>query len=279
VTDQVNLAQSSDALTVAAIAVLVYLLATVIHEGIGHGATCASVGGKVISITSVYCECEYRDLPRNRQRMVEAGGTAANLIFGLIFVAGLILIRPASPTWRYFLLLSALVNLFLAGGYLMVSPLAGFGDWKAFLEGLSGKWAWTLALTAIGVLISLAALSFGREQIAWFCGATDPPRSRQAWMLTALPYATGALVSCSIAFLNPVDKFLVVSSAGAATLGGTCWLLWVGYLAGSHAANWDFPPAIVESNFILIALALAAVVAWAALLGPGISFGGAASPH
>jgi hypothetical protein len=62
-------------------------------------------------------------------------------------------------------------------------------------------------------------------------------------------------------------------------LGGTFWLLWVGYLAGAHAANSDLPAAIVESNFILIALALAALVAWAALLGPGISFGGAASPH
>jgi hypothetical protein len=278
-TDQTALAaQSSDPITVAAIAVLVYLAAAVIHEGIGHGATCAFAGGKVIAITSVYCDCDYKDLPRTGQRTIEAGGTAANLIFGLTFAASLVLFRPASPAWRYFLLLSALVNLFQAGGYLMVSPFGSFGDWKAFLEGIRGKLAWKLALTAIGILISVAALQFGREEVSRFCGA-DPLRSRQAWLLTALPYATGALVSCGIAFLNPVDKFLVLSSAAAATLGGTCWLLWVGYLAGAHAAKSNLPPATIDSSPILIALALAALVAWAMALGPGISFAGASSPR
>jgi hypothetical protein len=272
-------AHSSDPFTVAAIAVLVYLLAAVIHEGIGHGATCALVGGKVNVITSVHCDCEYEALPRSRQRMIEAGGTAANLFAGLAFAAALILLRPASPAWRYFLLLSALVNLFQAGGYLMVSPFAGFGDWQAFLEGIRNKLPWKLALTGGGILISVLAAYFGQEEVAAFCGGANPRRSQQAWLLTALPYVTGALVSCAIAFLNPVDKVLVVTSAGAATLGGTFWLLWVGYLAGVHVAKPDLAPAAIEWNPGLIALALAALVAWAATLGPGISFAGAASPR
>jgi hypothetical protein len=280
VTDQAALtAHSSDPLTVAAIAVLVYLLAAVIHEGIGHGATCALAGGKAITVTSVYCECNDRDLSRNRQRMIEAGGTTANLLFGLSFAAALVLFRPASPTWRYFLLLSAMVNLFQSGGYLMISPFADFGDWKAFLEGLSSKLVWQLTLTAIGILISVAALYFGRKEIEPFCGAVNPFRGQQAWLLTALPYVTGALASCVIAFLNPIDKSLVVTSAAAATLGGTSWLLWVGYLTGIQAAKSELPPATVESNWILIMLALAALMTWAVTLGPGISFARPASPH
>jgi hypothetical protein len=280
VTDQAILVpHSSDPFTVAAIAVLVYLMATLIHEGIGHGATCASVGGKVISITSVYCECQYRDLPRDRQRMVEAGGTVANLAFGLVFALALVLLRPTSPAWRYFLLLSALVNLFQGGGYLMISPFAGFGDWKAFLDGMGNKLAWKLALTAIGLLISVAALHFGRDQLTSFDGVADPPRSRELWVLTVLPYATGALVACVIAFLNPLDKLLVITSAAAATLGGTCWLLWLGYLAHVYPARSELAGGVVESSPIAMALALAALIAWAAVLGPGISFAQAASPR
>lgn len=263
--------QSSDRLTIAAIAILVYLIANVMHEGVGHGLTCAAVGGRVASVTSVYCACDYRDLPRDRRRIVQAGGTAANLLLGAVLVAVLIFFSPVSPTWRYFLLLAALVNLFQAGGYLMIAPFGGFGDWMAFLDGMPARLAWQIGLTAAGTLISFAALYVGRAELAPFS------QGQQAWLLTVLPYVVGGLVSCAIAWLNPLDRMLVVTSAGASTFGGTCWLLWVGYLATAHPARTDLPPAVVPSSPVLIALALAALAAWTFLLGPGISFAGAAS--
>jgi hypothetical protein len=274
VTDQIG-AQSSNPLTIAAIAILVYIIANVIHEGVGHGATCAFAGGKVVAVTSVYCDCDYEHLPRDRQRMVQAGGTVANLLFGIAFAAALKLFPSASPAFRYFLLLSTLVNLFQAGGYLMVSPFAGFGDWKVFLDGMQDKLAWKIALTGAGILISVGALYFGRNEIAPFCPADNPLRSQQAWLLTALPYVTGALVCCAVALLNPLDKSLVVTSAAAASLGGTCWLLWLGYLAAAHPAVSDLPPATIQFSPVAIGLALAALAAWTLMLGPGISFAAA----
>jgi hypothetical protein len=261
----------SHPLTIVAIGILVYLLAAIAHEGIGHAATCASLGGRVLSISSVHCECDYQTISRNRQRAIQAGGTAANLVLGLLFVAALVLFRPSSPGWRYFFWLSAMVNLFQAGGYLMASPFGRFGDWYAFCDEIYGRLGWQIALSVAGLLISIATLQFGLKEFAPFCGSVEPWRTRQIWLLTALPYAAGGLVSCLIALLNPVDKILVATSAGAATFAGTSWILWIGYLTKVHAPTAGKPIAI-ESNPLLIAFTLIALALWAIALGPGIKF-------
>jgi len=40
-----------DALTIAAIAIVVYIVAGVIHEGVGHGGACLLAGGRVLVIS------------------------------------------------------------------------------------------------------------------------------------------------------------------------------------------------------------------------------------
>ena len=268
-TDHTSL--SSDPLTVGAIAVLVYLVATFLHEAVGHGGACALLGGRVLTVSSVHCQCDYREISRNRIRAVEAAGTVVNLVFGLLCAAALVLGPPDAAAWRYFLWLSAVVNTLLGGGYLMVSPFLNFGDWAEFVEGLRGQLAWKFALTAAGLLISFAALYFGRERIEYFCGYENPMRSRQAWLLTALPYAVGGIVSCAVAFLNPVSKLLVATSAGASTLGGTSWLLWIGHLTATLPPRAASKPAVVALSPALIALAGAALIVWAVLLAPGFN--------
>lgn len=263
----------SDPLTVAAIAVLVYMLALLIHEGVGHGATCALVGGRVLTVSSVQCQCDVEGLTRSRERSVEAAGTIANLVFGLLFFAALISCTAASPVARYFLWLSAMVNLLQAGGYLMLSPFLGFGDWAAFLDGLRRAFAWKLALTALGLLISFAALEFGRLALEPFCGASNPVRSRQAWLLTAWPYAVGGIVSCAVAFLHPASRALVLTSAAAATFGGTSWLLWIGYLTTRLPPATTEGPLVIAGQPALMAAGLAALVFWALAFAPGIHLG------
>ena len=56
----------SNPFTIVAVAILVYLAATVLHEAAGHAAVCALLGGRVISVTSVDCLCDYRAISRNR---------------------------------------------------------------------------------------------------------------------------------------------------------------------------------------------------------------------
>jgi len=238
--------------TIIALAILAYFLATVVHEGVGHGGACALLGGRLVSVSSVHCDCDYRNISRPRQRAIEAAGTAANFALGLCCALAIAFYEPFSPTWRYFLWLSAMINLFQAGGYLLVSPFGRFGDWNNFLDGVDAQLGWRLALTAAGLLISMATLQF-------------------AWLLTALPFAIGAIASCSIALLNPVDKLLVLTSAAAATLGGTSWILWIGHLAPAIAPRTTARPIMLAPNPVVIALAVVALGVWAFVLGPGAS--------
>jgi hypothetical protein len=68
-----------DLLTVAAIAVIATVIANVIHEGLGHGGMCVASGGQALALSTVHFECSVDN------RLVAAGGTLANLIFGAAF--------------------------------------------------------------------------------------------------------------------------------------------------------------------------------------------------
>src|SRR5580700_1545893 len=106
-----NRAVPSDTLTITGIAIIAYILASVLHEGVGHGGACLVDGGKVLVISTVHMECSAET------RLVMAGGTLMNVVAGaLCFALGRVTART-SPRLRYFMWLSMTVNLFTAAGY------------------------------------------------------------------------------------------------------------------------------------------------------------------
>jgi hypothetical protein len=260
----------TDPLTIAAAAVVTYLAATIFHEVIGHGVVCMLLGGRVLSISSVFCEWDYRSLSRNRERAVEAGGSLANLAAGLACACAVPFVPLTVPAWRYLLWLSAEVNLLQAGGYLMFSPLLGFGDWASFVRGLKSPMAWKVGLTAAGLFLSIGALNSGIAQIDVFCGGERSLRTHQAWMLTALPYGCGALVSCVAALWDPSRRRLIFSSAAASTLGGTSWLLWIGGVAANTPPRVPHAALLIPENSILILSGAIALLFWLLPLGRGL---------
>ena len=73
-----------------------------------------------------------------------AGGTIANLIFGVLSWA--VARRfTKSPSWRYFFLQLMTFNLFDAGGYFLFSGVGNIGDWAAVVAGWHPAWAWRVA--------------------------------------------------------------------------------------------------------------------------------------
>jgi len=84
-----------DLLTIAAIAIAATVIADFIHEGIGHGGMCVATGGQPLALSTVHFECSADT------RLVAAGGTLANLIFGALFWGAALAVRQAAP-WRYF---------------------------------------------------------------------------------------------------------------------------------------------------------------------------------
>src|SRR3954470_3444391 len=90
--------------TTISIALIAYAMCSVIHEGIGHGAACLLSGGTPAAMSSVHFDC------LNENKWVAAGGTLANLLFGLVFWTASRAVTRSSH-WRYFFWLAMTINL------------------------------------------------------------------------------------------------------------------------------------------------------------------------
>ena len=176
--------------------------------------------------------------------------------------------RDWSPPARFFCWLLATVNLLIPGGYLLFGAPIGFGDWGDFERGLHPLWAWKIALTALGLAISLAGLRWGAKHLRSLVPSGGQGR-RSAWRLTLWPYLTGGFVSMAAAAFNPTSPILIVTSAAAASFGGTCWLLWIGSIVARHPPNGDSPPPLRREPRWMVAGAVALAL-YLAVLGPGL---------
>jgi hypothetical protein len=263
-----------DRLTVTAIGVVAFCLANLAHEGLGHGGACLFVGGRPLALSSAWFDGDLAGVSSWGRRFVTAAGTLANLLVGLAALAALRRAPAASPHARFFLWLLAMANLFPAGGYLMVSPLAGFGDWRDFLQGLEPSLPWRLGLTLGGVALSAASLWAGVRNLEPLLGPEAADRKPRARWLCWLPYLfAGGLTFLLSAAFNPYGRVFVLTTA-AAHLGGCAWLAWLPEWV--HGARRDTPAAAPEigrhRGWLLAGACAFAFVVF--VLGPGIRFHG-----
>jgi hypothetical protein len=260
-----------DALTLAAIAVLVYSLSTLAHEGLGHGGACVLLGGRLDHVSSVMCACDAAGLAPWPVRLIGAAGTLADFLLGCTAWAVLQYHRPSSPPARFFWWLLMTATLLSAGGYLMVPTLIGFGDWISFLQGLEPHWLWRACLILLGVGISLRALLTAVRELEPFLGREG--RRRTAARLTLIPYLTGGLISCAAGLLNPDGMILVGISAAAASFGGTAWLAWLpAWVRPEPPAKEPASRFIVQRSPVWIAAGAVALALFVGVLGPSIRF-------
>ena len=257
-----------DWVTIAAIGVVVYLLKNVAHEGLGHGLTSILLGGKPVALSSAWWSGDLSALSAWQVRAVKAGGTVMNLVLGLACALAAHRYRRRNHL-RYGLWLCAVVSLLMGGGYLMVDPLGGFGDWTAFVKGLEPAWLWRAGLTATGVGISLGALFWGRRTIGWFAGEDPSGWQGTAKWLCLTPYFVGGGVVAGSALLNPEGMKYAFTSA-LANFGGAAWLVWLAFWVPDQTEPQPAPE-LGRSKAWLAAGAIAAAVI-VGVLGPAIRF-------
>ena len=256
-----------DLLTIAAIAICATVIGNFIHEGIGHGGVCVLTGGQPLVLSTVHFECSMDT------RLVAAGGTLANLIFGALFLIATRALRQRAP-WRYFFWLLMTFNLFDAGGYFLFSGIGNFGDWAAVVAGWQPVWAWRAGLIALGtVTYFLLFVPLCLRELRPFLGKDAAIRVRRARRLTLTPYLTAGILSCVAGALNPVGPVLILLSAAAASFGGKSALAWMWTLLRSPLIpSTDFQmPEIERSRGWMIAAVILAIV-FIAGLGPGVKF-------
>ncbi len=259
---------TDDALTVTGIAIIAYILASVLHEGAGHGGACLLSGGKVLVISTVAMECSAET------RLVMAGGTLMNTAAGaLCFALGRVT-AGTSPRLRYFLWICMTVNLFTAAGYFAFSGISGFGDWAEFVKGLGPQWAWRTGMTIFGAAAYMLVARFSLLELRPLIGTDRETRLGRAVRLSKMPYFAGGVLACVAGSLNPQGMILVALSAAASTFGGTSGLLWMmNWLRGDRIPLGSEPePMPIRRSWPWIATAFVLAVVFVAVIGPGVRF-------
>jgi hypothetical protein len=263
--------QRTDGLTVAAVAVLAYVLANVVHEGLGHGGACLLLSGcDPVALSTAYFESETSQMTSAAgPRWLAAGGTLANAGAGALFLWARRRSAQRSGALRYFFWCAMSVNLLVAAGYPLFSGVLGVGDWVKVADG------WPLArplLAVSGLLLYVGAVYIALVELATLVGTGRPVAVGRGLQLTVFPYLAGSLASTLGAFLNPSGAVFVATSA-AAHFGGTSGLAWMAQLLG---ASWLRPvrvePVKVDRSWAWIAGAAAALCVHILILGRGLIF-------
>jgi hypothetical protein len=263
-----------DLLTLAALAVVAYALADVVHEGIGHGGTCLLVGGRPRVLTTMQFEGDTEGLPALADRLIAAGGAVANLVAGMVALPLLRRGRDRSPATWLFLWIFISVNLMQATGYWLFSGIGGVGDWVEVIRGGTPAWAWRLALAVAGGLSYFLAVRWSMKALAARLEETGSARVKPAYVYTLTPYLVGGSLYVLAGLLNPAGLLLVAVSAVASSLGGTCGFAWGPQLLHDpDIPSASGPVEPLTRSWGWVALAGVMGLAFVGVLGPGIHFG------
>jgi hypothetical protein len=252
-----------DALTMIAISVIAAIISNFVHEGLGHGLTALLTGAKSGVLTTVAWSSAFDS------RLVEAGGTLANLVAALVFWLALRNRKSASTPLRYFLLIGCAFNLFSGTGYFLFSGLTNFGDWAVVIAGMHPHWLWRVLLVLGGAAAYIAAVLVIGIGLVRYVGI-PPPQQGRLRKLTIVPYLSAILLASVAGLLNPLGIQLLWQSALPATAGGQSGLLWLQYYIPRRTEPQRTPYALSRSYRWIVVAAILAIV-YVVVLGRGVA--------
>jgi hypothetical protein len=251
--------------TVLAIGVASFAAVTVLHEAGGHGAACLLVGGKALAVSSTELRC---DGPEDGARLaVTAAGSVANIVVGLAAMAAGIALGPARGIWSYVLWLFGATNLFHAGSYMLIGPLANFGDWASVARTLQPPLLWIISFTVLGwQLIVVGSRLARRPQWQPLLGTEPAGRETRMQLLTRIPLAGALVVSLAAGLLSPLKpQYALVTSVVAPLV-----LLWLVRLPTWPESEDPDPPVRIATSWTWLAVGVLIGLGFVLLLGPGI---------
>jgi hypothetical protein len=244
-------------LTIVAIAVLASAIASLLHEGLGHGVTAWLRGDTVTELTSNHLN-SLRD-----DRLVSAGGTLVNLAAGFLFFFAA---RAAGSraVLRYFLWFLATLNLLDAAGYFLFSGALGLGDWADVTAGLPRPIALRIVMAVTGAMLYVVFLRALVVGLHPFCPSRGTYNT-----VGRLPYLASCLFMCLAGAFDPLGLKLLFLSTVPAFFGGLSGLLWGDVFLPRTAAAETLE---IRPTPALWFTAAVAGIAFVAILGRGIEF-------
>jgi hypothetical protein len=243
--------------TIISMAVIASAVATLLHEGVGHGVTAWLRGDIVTELTSNHLSTLRSD------RWVDAGGTLVNLIVGSSALLSSCKAGDRANI-RYFFWILAALNLLAGAGYFLFSGVFAFGDWYEVIRGLPHQIALRTGMAVFGAGLYVLVVRLLAVSVHPF--VPDRPTYN---VVGRFPYYAACLFSCAAGALDPLGLKLLLVSAIPAAFGGSSGLMW---------ANELMPRAAPEQELLLHrapAWWVAAVLVgtcYIVLLGRGIQF-------
>lgn len=253
--------RKSNLATVAAIAVVAYAAADLVHEVAGHTLVARLSGIRVVSISTVAIQTA------QKSRAVAAAGTIANVVCGALALA-LAERRRRFSSGTYCLWLFGVVGM-MNSGYLVFSGLLDSGDWAAVIAGARPSWAWRLFIVAVGVIAYSTAIRVAaRAATPWIAnGDTSISDFRRVILVSYL--AGGVLLLLGSAF-NPIGRELVLISGVGASFGLTFGLLLVPGILASDVKEPGWIASVLELQPAWVVAALVVAAVFVGVLGPGV---------
>jgi len=256
--------------TVVAMAVVVYAATIALHE-LGHVATGLLAGGDPGFVSTTDTRGDWSALGRTGYVAVGAGGSLVNVLLAALGLA--LLARRPRPSGRLFAWLLFAVNGSLTGFYLLVSPLAGFGDWDTVASRFAPSWPLRLGLAAAGAALTVWVTQAAGKRLAPFV-AMLPSGERETGSLALARtcWLTGGALAVAAALWSPLGLGWALLVALGSTLGCTWPLMPAARLAARQATE----PAnqggriLVPMNHTWIVAGTLVAALFIFVLGPGL---------
>ena len=254
--------RKSNLVTAAAIAIVAYAAADIVHEA-SHALVARLSGIRVLSISTVAAPTA------QESRAVAAAGTIANVIFGAMALA-LVAEKRRFSAATYSLWLFGVVGT-MNTAYLMYSGLSDSGDWAAVIAGARPYWAWRLLIVTAGLIFYTTVIRVAvLLATPWIAdGDTSIADFRR---VIRVSYVTGGVLLVLGSAFNPIGREVILISGVGASFGLTCGLLLVpGILASDvKAPGWisnalEFQPAWIAAGLIV-------GIVFVGFFGPGVHF-------
>jgi hypothetical protein len=256
-----------DPFTVICIAIVAYLLASVIHEGLGHGVTAALLGARDLRIYGAALHLDSESVSPEASRTISIAGPLASFLVGLLLALFHGNTRSKNAEFRFCLWLTAYVCLFSGAGYLMALSFFHFGDIHGFVKDFDSQFAWRLGLTLLGTILSFVGLFFAGRTLDEFLGRGH--RRGRAAKLVVISYFAGSTPLILSTFLSKNGSYLALVSAIPATLGGTIFLLYTILAVGEARPSTDPDPLTPGKSLPWYGAGVMALFIYGLVLGPG----------
>jgi hypothetical protein len=256
----VNPRPPSNAGTIAAIGVVAYAAADMVHE-LGHALAATVRHVPIESISTVAIQTA------ETSRVVASAGTIADVGAGLLAFA-LLQRKPSFTPGQYFLWLFGCVSL-MNCGYLVFSGVTSTGDWAVVVNRLNPSWAWRAGIVTIGIIAYMVAMRLAARMAAVWIETGQLSRA-ELRRITVFSYVAGGLVMVMASAMNPVGVQLVLTSGVGASFGLTWGLLLIPRMIRSVAAHQDSLATPLPLHKGWIAAGLLVAIGFVGVLGPGI---------